>query len=104
MYFCIAALTNVSVGEMAILKRGQGGELGCYLLDGTYIGYVCGRQPEGCMDFWEMASEIGSKKIICNVAIKANRVFIMKTDSRTFVRDNNVSRVEVESYGVTMIA
>ncbi len=104
MYFCIAALINVNVGETAILKRGTDGELGCYLLDGTYIGYVCGKQPEGCLDFWEMASLLGSKKIICDVAIKANRVFIMKTESRVFVKTADVSRSEIESYGISMIA
>lgn len=87
MYFCIMCDRNIATGEVAVLKRNNHGELCCYLIDGTYVGYVCSKQPDGCVDFWDIAANIGANKILCTVTIKANRLLIMYTDSRVLTRD-----------------
>lgn len=99
MYFCIMSNRNLKVGEVAVLKFGNDGQLGCYLIDGTFAGHVCARQPEGCMSFWEIASAVGNKKIISFAAIKAGKVIIMQSNSKAFER-RAVRRVEVEGYGM----
>ena len=103
MFFCIMAIRNIKIGEVAVLKRNPRGELACYLIDGTYIGYVCGKQPDGCIGFWDMASAVGDKRILCTVAIKANNLLIMNTQSKAFVRQD-MRRVEVEGYGMMIPA
>ena len=103
MFFCIMAVRNVRVGEVTVLKRNVRGEVCCYLLDGTYVGYLCGKQPDGCMSFWDIVSDLGASKILCTVAIKANRLLIMNTQSKVFAK-KSANRVEVEGYGMMVSA
>ena len=93
---------NIAVGEVVVLLRNLRGELSCYLMDGTYVGYVCGKQPDGCMSFWDIAADIGSNRVLCKVAIKANNLLILNTDSKLFSK--KMKRVEVEGYGMMLPA
>ncbi|HIW05395.1 MAG TPA: hypothetical protein H9690_05165 [Firmicutes bacterium] len=99
MFFCVMTDRNIKAGEVTVLKYNNRGELACYLIDGTFVGYVSAKQPDGCLSFWEIASSAGGRKILCNVAIRAGRVLIMKSDSKAFER-RKVRRVEVEGYGM----
>lgn len=103
MYFCIMTEKNVKAGEVMVLKCNRWGELGCCLIDGTFIGYVCDKQPEGCMSFWDIASAVGASRVLCNVAVKAGKVLIMNSDSKIFAR-RDYRRVEVEGYGMMVTA
>lgn len=99
MYFCITTEKNVKAGEVMVLKCNCRGEMICCLIDGTFVGYLCDRQPDGCLGFWEIASAIGSERVLCNVAVKAGKVLIMHTDSK-ILSNRKFSRVEVEGYGM----
>ena len=103
MYFCILSDKNISAGETLVLGTNSRGDLVCCLIEGTFVGYVSAKQPEGCLDFWEIASSVGKNRVLCKVAIKAGRVLILQSDSKLFAR-RGVIRVEEQGYGMLIPA
>lgn len=50
---------NISAGETLVLGTNSRGDLVCCFIDGTFVGFVSAKQPEGCMSFWDIASSVG---------------------------------------------
>lgn len=103
MYFCVMSEKNISAGETLVLGTNSRGDLVCCFIDGTFVGYVSAKQPEGCMNFWDIASSVGKNRVLCKVAIKAGRVLILQIDSKVFNRRGFV-RVEEQGYGMLISA
>jgi hypothetical protein len=103
MYFCVMSEKNISAGETLVLGTNSRGDLVCCFIDGTFVGFVSAKQPEGCMNFWDIASSVGKNRVLCKVAIKAGRVLILQSDSKVFNRRGFV-RVEEQGYGMLISA
>lgn len=86
MYFCVMSEKNISAGETLVLGTNSRGDLVCCFIDGTFVGFVSAKQPEGCMSFWDIASSVGKNRVLCKVAIKAGKVLILQSDSKVFTR------------------
>lgn len=73
MYFCVMSEKNISAGETLVLGTNSRGDLVCCFIDGTFVGFVSAKQPEGCMSFWDIASSVGKNRVLCKVANKGRQ-------------------------------
>ncbi|MDD7158134.1 MAG: hypothetical protein PUH99_03950 [Firmicutes bacterium] len=103
MYFCVMSEKNIQAGETLVLGINSRGDLVCCLIDGTFVGFVSAKQPDGCLGFWEIASSVGRNRVLCKVAIKAGKVLIMQSDSKVFAC-RGLKRVEEQGYGMLIPA
>ena len=103
MYLFIDLEREIKAGEIVIIRSDGMGGVGAFLIGGTRIGSLSGNQPEGCLDYWTIVSTIYNNRVLCDVAIRCGTSAILHTESRLFASLRNVSRVEVEGYGIACV-
>ena len=88
-----------------ILVPGYGaqGGIGAFLIGGERVGTLSGRQPEGCLSYWSIASALYNNRVLCDVAVRSGASAILHTESRLFASLREFRRVEVEGYGVACV-
>lgn len=86
MYIGIELNKSANVGDVVIIKADGTGGIGAFLMTGERIGEPVGRQPEGCVDYWTMASALFDNRVLCRLAIKCGNTAILQTDSKLLAK------------------
>lgn len=103
MYLFIDLEREVKAGEVVVIRSDNMGGIGAFLIDGSRVGSLSGTQPEGCLNYWTIASAIYNNRVLCDVAVRCGASAILHTESRLFASLRSVSRVEVEGYGIACV-
>lgn len=82
MYIGIEIHGNAKPGDVVIIKADGTGGIGAFLMTGEKLGEPVGRQPEGCVDYWTMASVLYDNRVLCRLAIRCGDTAILQTDSK----------------------
>ena len=98
MYIGIEVNEKAKVGDVVIIKSDNRGGIGAFLMTGEKVGEPVGRQPEGCVDYWAMASTLYNNRVLCRLAIKCGNTAILQTDSRLLA---SVSELKMKGTGIT---
>lgn len=98
MYIGIEVNEKAKVGDVVIIKSDNQGGIGAFLMTGEKVGEPVGRQPEGCVDYWAMASTLYNNRVLCRLAIKCGNTAILQTDSRLLA---SVSELKMKGTGIT---
>ena len=101
MYIGIEIKGNAKPGEVVIIKSDNEGGIGAFLMTGEKIGEPVGRQPEGCVDYWAMASTLYNNRVLCRLAVRCGDTAILQTDSRLLA---SVDGVKFTGTGVKLPA
>ena len=91
MYILIDAYRDVKPGDVVVIKSDRAGGIGAFLIGGEKIGELSGSQPEGCLDFWTVASNLYDNRVLCDVAVKCGSTVILHTESRLFAWKSKVT-------------
>ena len=101
MYICIDLIEEVNVNDIVVIKVDGKGGIGAYAIGGKQVGTLAKESPEGCLSYWNIASNIFNNRILCKVAIKCGDAVILSTESRALSDCRPVyERIEVANYGV----
>lgn len=102
MYILIDTYRDIKPGDVVVIKSDRAGGIGAFLIGGEKIGELSGSQPEGCLDFWTVASNLYDNRVLCDVAVKCGSTAILHTESRLFASLRTLHRVEIEGYGMAV--
>ena len=103
MNILLDAIQEVSIDEPLVIRSDNLGGIGVYAISGELVGYLAGSQPEGCIDYFTIASSLFSNRVLCKVAIKCGRNVFLSTESkllRIATMPKTLHRVEIEGYGM----
>lgn len=103
MYLFIDLEREVKAGEVVVIRSDDMGGIGAFLIGGERVGTLSGRQPEGCLSYWSIASALYNNRVLCDVAVRSGASAILHTESRLFASLREFRRVEVEGYGVACV-
>ncbi|MDE6398262.1 MAG: hypothetical protein K2L51_02980, partial [Clostridiales bacterium] len=67
-------------------------------------GFLCERQPEGCVDECTMYARIGDNRILGRAAVVLNGGLLINFDSPVFASAPQYTRIERAGYGMLVPA
>ena len=101
MYICIDLIKNINLNDIVVIKVDCNGGIGVFDIGGKRVGNISSERPEGCLSYWNIASNIYNNRILAKVAIKCGDAVILHTDSKVLSDCRpSYERVEIENYGV----
>ena len=96
---------NIGAGEPVVLRFDtEYGRIAAFGIGGDSYGFLCERQPEGCVDECTMYARIGDRRVLGRAAVVFDGGLLVNFDSPVFASAPQYVRVEKAGYGMLVPA
>ena len=91
---------NVCPDEPVVLRFDREyGRIAAFGIGGEAYGFLCEKQPSGCVSEYAMYTRIGDRRILAKAAVVMEGGLLVSFDSPVFAAAPQYARVEKAGYG-----
>lgn len=92
---------NVCPGDPVVLKYdAEYGRIAAFGVGGESYGFLCDRQPDGCVNGYAMYSRIGDWRVLARAAVVMDGAMLLSFDAPWLSDNVRYVREEREGYGI----
>ena len=96
---------NIRPSDPVVLKFDREyGRIAAFGIGGEAYGFLCERQPSGCVDECTMYARIGDWRILGRAAVVLDGELLVSFDTPAFATPTQYVRVEKAGYGMLVTA
>lgn len=106
MFALIATIgkENIVPGDPVVLKYDAPfGRIGAFDIGGETYGYICERQPQGCVDETTLYARIGDYRILARAAVVFEGGLLVSFDTPAFAPVVRYEHTERAGYGMLAV-